>query len=66
MDPTHETPSDAAGERARDTTPPERPGPTTPAPPMHHGPDVNDVDRLEDGTDRFLGEKSDYVIPTRR
>lgn len=64
MDPSHETPADTAGERVRDTTPPERPGPTTPAPPQR-GPDVNDVDRLEDGTDRFLGERSDYVIPKK-
>ncbi len=57
------TDSDAAGERTREEHPPERPGPVTPAPPRVTGPDVNDTDRLEDATDRFLGERSDYPIP---
>ncbi len=60
--PGHETASDVAGERAHDEHPPQRPGLATPAPPRASGPDVNDVDRLEDGTDRFLGEPSDYPI----
>ncbi len=57
--PRGETASDRAGERVRDQHPPEREGTVTPAPPKRAGPDVNDVDRLEDGTDRFLGEPSD-------
>jgi hypothetical protein len=72
--PTHAAPeppgraltaSDAAGEQAHDEHPPERAGSDTPAPPRTTGPDVNDVDRLEDATDRFLGEPSDYPIPRR-
>jgi hypothetical protein len=62
MDPTHETPSDEAGERVRDTTPPQRPGATTPAPPLR-GPDVNDVDSLEGGVGPFLGGPSTTTLP---
>ncbi len=60
--PGRETASDIAGERAHDEHPPEREGTVTPAPPRGVGPDVNDTDRLEDGTDRFLGEPSDDPI----
>jgi hypothetical protein len=59
------TASDAAGERARDEHPPERPGPATPAPPRAAGPDVNDVDRLEEGVDRHLGAPPPDVPPRR-
>jgi hypothetical protein len=65
MDPRHKTPSDAAGERVRDTRPPEQQSPTTPAPP-HHGPDVNDIDSLEDPVDRFFDDRSETVPPPRR
>jgi hypothetical protein len=65
MDHTHETPADEAGERSRDEHPPERPGPVSPAPPRQSGPDVNDTDDLEPATDRFLGDPSDYPIPTK-
>lgn len=72
-DPTHArpeppsalTPADAAGERVRDEHPPERSGPVTPAPPLTTGADVNDVDSLEEGVDRFLGEPSDERSPRR-
>lgn len=59
--PGRETASDRAGERAREEHPPEREGTVSPAPPRHAGPDVNDVDRLEDGRDRFLGGSDDLV-----
>jgi hypothetical protein len=65
MDRSHQTPSDATGERVQDTTPPEQPGPTTPAPPRR-GPDVNDVDGLEDPVDRFFGDRTDTVPPPKR
>jgi hypothetical protein len=57
------TSADAAGERTREEHPPERSGDVTPAPPRVTGPDVNDPDRLEDATDRFLGESSDHPVP---
>jgi hypothetical protein len=65
MDPRHKTPSDAAGERVRDTSPPEEQGPTTPAPPAV-GPDVNDIDSFEDPVDRFWWDRSETVPPPRR
>lgn len=63
--PAAVTPADAAGERVRDEHPPDEAGIVTPAPPLVSGPDVNDVDRLEDGVDRFLGGPSGGA-PTRR
>jgi hypothetical protein len=63
-EPGFQTPSDAAGERSRDEHPPDRPGPVTPAPPRIAGPDVNDVDSLEEGVDRHLGEPS-VTLPRR-
>ena len=63
MDPTHETPADVAGERAREEHPPEEPAPSPAGP--HQGRDVNDTDDLESATGRFLGEPPRQPAPPK-